>query len=61
MDTVTSVAGVGTSQAQIQMQYQAAILAKQKAVAEGIGEAAIKLIQAAMANPELGNTINMTV
>lgn len=61
MDAVTSVAGVGTSQAQIQMQYQAAVLAKQKAVAEGIGEAAIKLIQAAMANPELGNTINMTV
>jgi hypothetical protein len=61
MDAVTSVASVGTSQAQIQMQYQAAVLAKQKAVAEGIGEAAIKLIQAAMANPELGNTINMTV
>ncbi|MFO7975812.1 MAG: cytoplasmic protein [Candidatus Hydrogenedentota bacterium] len=60
MNAVASVAGVGTSQAQIQVQYQAAVLAKQKAVAEGLGEAAIKLIQAAMANPDLGNNINMT-
>ncbi len=61
MNDIASVAGVGTSQAQFQLQYQAAVMAKQQAVAEGIGVAAVKLIQAAMASPDIGNTINKTV
>ncbi len=61
MDTITPIAGAGPSQAQIRVQEQAAVAARQDAVAEGISEAAIKLVQSAMASPDVGNSINMTV
>ena len=60
MNMTASVASVGTHPAQVQVQYQAAVLAKQKSVAEGIGEAAVKLIETAMATPEQGNIINFS-
>lgn len=61
MDTIAPIAGAGPSQAQMRVQEQAAVAARQDAVAEGISEAAIKLVQSAMANPDVGNSINMTV
>ena len=61
MDIITPIAGAGTSQTQMRVQGQAAVTARQDAVAEGISEAAIKLVQSAMANPDVGNSINMTV
>ncbi|NLT62408.1 MAG: hypothetical protein GXX88_17310 [Candidatus Hydrogenedentes bacterium] len=61
MDIITPIGGAGTSQTQMRVQEQAAVTARQDAVAEGISEAAIKLVQSAMANPDVGNSINMTV
>ena len=60
MDAIASVTSAGMSRAQFQVQYQAAVMAKQQAVTRGIGEAAVKLIQAAVANPGTGATIDIT-
>ncbi|HOD51264.1 MAG TPA: hypothetical protein PLJ71_12165 [Candidatus Hydrogenedentes bacterium] len=61
MNDISSVASVGTNLAQFRTQYQAAVMAKQQEVVQGIGAAVIRLIQTALVNPELGNNINMTV
>ena len=60
MDAIASVTSAGISRAQFQMQYQAAVMARQQAVARGIGEAAVKLIQTAVASPDTGATIDIT-
>ena len=50
MAGITALGGVGAglSQAQFQVEYQVRVLKEQQNVAEGIGNAALKLIRAAL-------------
>jgi hypothetical protein len=62
MDSLSAVDGVGLRQAQAQVQYQARVLAKQRDVVKGLGDAALRLIQSAVvSDPAIGSHVNLTV
>ncbi|MBN2309453.1 MAG: hypothetical protein JXR94_10810 [Candidatus Hydrogenedentes bacterium] len=62
MSDISSVSSVGTGlrAVQFQAEYQAAVLREQKQVIEDVGNAALQLIQAALAaDPDLGQNLHV--